>query len=262
VNPFPLLFVLHVLVTLLAACAQESGPRLKPVPIEYRSESAMPRILVYSHTAEYRHQSIPDGIHMIQELGDAHDFDVDHSEDPALFETRDLSQYKAIVWLSTSGDALSDEGKAAFEAYMKAGGGYVGIHAAADTEYGWPFYGGLLGCNAWFQNHPKIQEARLEVDDREHPSTKHLGAEWALTDEWYNYKANPAPCVTVLMRLDETSYENPEHAMGANHPIAWHHAYGGGRAWYTGLGHRAELYAMPEYQQHVLGGILWAAGLE
>lgn len=219
------------------------------------------RILVYSHTAKYRHASIPDGVTMIHELGDAHDFDVDHSEDPALFESRGLAQYRAIVWLSTTGDALSAKGKAAFQAYLRGGGGYVGIHAAADTEYGWPWYGGLLGCGAWFKSHPKIQEARLVVVDRAHESTRHLEADLMITDEWYNYRENPAPCVHVLMRLDESSYAPGEGAMGTNHPIAWHHEYEGGRAWYTGLGHRPELYAMPEFRGHVLGGILWAARL-
>jgi type 1 glutamine amidotransferase len=220
-----------------------------------------PRVAVYSHTAAYRHESIEAGVRMLEALGATHGFGVEHGEDPAWFEAQDLAQYSAIVWLNTSGDALTPNGKAAFAAYVENGGGYVGIHAAADTEYGWPWYGELLGCGAWFRSHPQIQPARIVVEDAAHASTRHLPANLVLTDEWYNYRANPAACTHVLLELDETSYASGDGAMGASHPIAWAHAVGRGRAWYTGLGHPSELYALPEFRAHVLCGLLWAARL-
>ena len=123
----------------------------------------------------------------------------------------------------------------AFEDYIQAGGGYAGVHAAADTEYDWGWYGDLVG--AYFNSHPANQTATVDVEDAEHPSTACVPAEWARFDEWYNYRANPRPDVNVLATLDESSYSPGGGAMGADHPIAWYHEFDGGRSWYTGMGH-------------------------
>src|SRR5690606_18918756 len=163
---------------------------------------------------------------------------------------------EAVVFLSTTGDVLNDEQQAAFEAYIQDGGGYAGIHAASDTEYDWPWYGDLVG--AYFDSHPAIQEATVEVEDHAHPSTAHLPQEWVRTDEWYNFQDNPRGDVHVLAALDEETYDGG--GMGADHPIAWCHDYDGGRAWYTGGGHTSESFTDPEFVQHLLGGIQTAAG--
>ena len=217
------------------------------------------RIAVYSHTAGFRHESIEAGVAMLEALGAEHGFSVEHTEDPAWFESRNLGVYAAIVWLNTTGSALSPTGKAAFQAYVERGGGFVGVHAAADTEHVWPWYGELLGCGAWFASHPDIQAARVLVRDADHPSTRHLPAALQLTDEWYNFEESPSVCTRVLLALDEQSYSPGPGAMGADHPLAWAREFVRGRAWYTALGHRPELYAQPEFREHVLGGILWAA---
>jgi type 1 glutamine amidotransferase/regulation of enolase protein 1 (concanavalin A-like superfamily) len=219
-----------------------------------------PKVLVFSKTAGFRHASIPSGIAAIRQLGADHGFAVDATEDAAQFTSARLAQYDAVVWLSTTGDVLNAAQEAAFEAYIKQGGGYVGVHAAADTEYGWSWYGGLVG--AYFQSHPANQTARVRVTDRAHPSTRDLPAEWTRFDEWYNYAASPRQRVHVLAELDESSYSPGSGAMGADHPIAWCHGYDGGRAWYTGMGHTNESYAEKEFLQHVLGGIRYAAGIE
>lgn len=195
---------------------------------------------------------------MIRELGANHDFSVEATEDATAFTPENLSQYEAVVWLSTTGDVLNDQQQAAFEQYVQAGGGYAGIHAASDTEYDWPWYGELVG--AYFDSHPEIQEATVDVEDPAHPSTKHLPAEWTRTDEWYNYQSNPRANVHVLASLDESSYTGGN--MGADHPIAWCHNYDGGRAWYTGAGHTEESYTEPAFRKHVLGGIRTAAGAQ
>jgi type 1 glutamine amidotransferase len=220
------------------------------------------RILVFSKTAGYRHASIPDGIALVRRLGRELGTAVDETEDSSVFTPEALRGYRAVVWLSTSGTVLTESGRAAFEAYMRAGGGYVGVHSASDTEYEWPWYGGLLGCNAWFLKHPKIQPATLVTADIPHPSTRGLPARFPFTDEWYNFRNNPAPRVNVLLRIDESSYDPGEGAMGADHPMSWFHEYGGGRVWYTALGHRPETFADPLFRSHLLGGIRWAAGLE
>ncbi|MEV4758624.1 ThuA domain-containing protein [Micromonospora sp. NPDC049559] len=213
------------------------------------------KILVFSKTAGFRHSSIPTGIAAIRQLGTANGFAVDATEDAAAFTTGNLAQYQAVVWLSTTGDVLNDAQQAAFQSYIAAGGGYVGVHAAADTEYSWPWYGGLVG--AWFASHPAIQQATLRIEDRANPSTAHLGPTWTRTDEWYNYRTNPRTNVRVLASLDESSYSGG--SMG-DHPITWCQNYGGGRSWYTGLGHTEESYADPNFTRMLLGGIQVAAG--
>jgi cytochrome c len=214
------------------------------------------KVLVFSKTAGFRHDSIPTGIDRIRQLGAANNFAVDATEDASQFKDKTLEGYDVVVFLSTTGDVLNGNQQAAFERYITDGGGFVGIHAAADTEYDWPFYGQLVG--AYFKSHPAIQQATVKVADKVHPSTKHLPDRWVRTDEWYDYRANPRGNVHVLASLDETTYNGA--TMGADHPIAWCQTYEGGRSWYTGGGHTKESYGEPAYQQHILGGIQWAAG--
>ncbi|MEV5883934.1 ThuA domain-containing protein [Streptomyces sp. NPDC052020] len=215
------------------------------------------RILVFSRTAGFRHSSIDDGITALRELGAAHHFTVDTTEDGQAFTTTNLARYRAVVFLSTTGDVLNGTQQTAFEQYIQGGGGYVGIHAAADTEYDWPFYGGLAG--AWFRSHPAVQSATVEVEDRAHDATAHLGGAWQRTDEWYDYRTNPRTTAHVLASLDESSYTGG--TMSGDHPIAWCKDYRGGRAFYTGGGHTDESFTEPAFRRHLLGGIRWAAGM-
>ena len=212
-------------------------------------------VLIFSKTAGYRHANIPDGIEAIRKLGQENTFSVEATEDAAFFTKENLAKFQVVVFLSTTMDVLNDEQQAVFENYVRSGGGFVGIHAAADTEYDWAWYGKLVG--AYFESHPKIQEAIIRVKNASHVSTKHLPADWTCTDEWYNYK-NMNPDVHVLCQLDESTYEGGKN--GANHPIAWYHEFDGGRAFYTGRGHTSESFSEPAFLQHVLGGILYAAG--
>jgi type 1 glutamine amidotransferase len=153
---------------------------------------------------------------------------------------------------------LDDDQQAAFERYIRAGHGFVGVHSAADTEYDWPWYGGLVG--AYFASHPEVQTATVHVEETDHPSTESLPDRWVRTDEWYNFRSNPRddPNVHVLAALDETSYAGG--TMG-DHPIAWYHAYDGGRGWYTAGGHTADSYAERLFIDHVRGGIQYALGV-
>jgi type 1 glutamine amidotransferase len=218
---------------------------------------AAARVLVFSRTTGFRHDSIPDAVAALGALGAEHGFGVDASEDPAVFSDAGLAPYQAVVFLLTTGEVLDDSQQAAFERYIQAGRGYVGVHSASDTEYGWPWYGGLVG--AYFSHHPAIQPAAILVEDRDHPSTAGLPARWERTDEWYDFRTNPRGAVQVLARLDEASYSGGQ--MGADHPIAWYQAYDGGRSWYTAGGHTRESYQEPAFLQHLLGGLQYAAGL-
>lgn len=214
------------------------------------------KVMVFSKTAGFRHASIPDGIAAIQSQGAENDFEVDATEDAAAFADANLAQYQAVVFLSTTGDILDGDQQAAFERYIQAGGGFVGIHSAADTEYDWSWYGELIG--AYFKSHPQIQTATVKVADRIHPSTAMLPKSWVRTDEWYNFRANPRGKVHVLATLDESTYSGGANA--PDHPIAWCHEYDGGRAWYTAGGHTNESYSEPLFLAHLLGGIEFAAG--
>ncbi|MFW6691180.1 ThuA domain-containing protein [Streptomyces sp. MAR4 CNX-425] len=238
---------------LLTAMALNSSPAVAEKPAD-KSEGE--HVLVFSKTAGFRHDSIPDGIATIRELGAENGFTVDATEDSGAFTPGNLQQYDAVVFLSTTGDVLNASQQRAFEDYVRSGGGYVGVHAAADTEYDWPFYGGLVG--AYFDSHPQIQQATVEVEDHDHPATAHLGEEWVRTDEWYNYRTNPREQARVLATLDEGSYSGGN--MGGDHPISWCQTYEDGRSFYTGLGHTKESYAEPEFRTHLLGGIQYAAG--
>ncbi|MFG1882326.1 ThuA domain-containing protein [Micromonospora sp. NPDC049102] len=213
-------------------------------------------VLVFSKTAGFRHDAIPVGIQTIRDLGAANSFTVTATEDAAAFTTGNLAQYEAVVFLNTTGDVLNATQQTAFESYVGSGGGYVGVHAAADTEYDWPFYGNLVG--AWFASHPAIQQANVKVEDRGHAATGHLPQTWTRTDEWYNYRTNARSTAHVLATLDESSYSGG--GMGADHPHSWCKSYSGGRSFYTGSGHTQASYAEPAFRNHLLGGIRYAAG--
>ncbi|MFJ2604011.1 ThuA domain-containing protein [Streptomyces sp. NPDC087425] len=211
-----------------------------------------PRLLVFTRTTAYRHDSIPAAVTAVREL--AHR-PVDHTEDPAVLEG-ELDGYAAVVFLSTSGEVLTPAGRERLAAYVDGGGGFVGVHAAACTEYEWPYYGDLLGAR--FDRHPACQPGRVITDDRDHPATRHLPAVWEFTDEWYDFRSNPRSSVRVLLSADETSYEGG--AMGPDHPLAWCRAQAAGRVFYTSLGHATEAYADEDFRAHLRGGLEWATG--
>jgi type 1 glutamine amidotransferase len=214
-------------------------------------------VLVFSKTSGYRHDSIPSGIAAIRALGEQDNFGVDASEDARIFNDESLAQYPVVVFLNTTGDIFNPGERAAFERFVRHGGGFVGIHAASDTEYDWPWYGRLLGT--YFRRHPAIQSATLKVVDPSHRSTRHLPIRWTRRDEWYDFRSDLDRDITVLIRIDEATYRGGR--MGADHPISWYHTYDGGRGWYTALGHTAESYSEPLFLEHLRGGIRWAAGL-
>lgn len=226
------------------------------VTLTAREKNCVLRLLVFSKTGGFRHASIKDGITAIKKLAAEKGVAVDFTEDASLFTDANLAHYNAVVFLLTSGDILDNAQKAAFERYIRGGGGYAGVHSAADTEHQWSWYGELVG--AYFRSHPHIQPATVDVIDRHNPSTSMLPQHWMRTDEWYNFATNPRNSVHVLMTVDEKTYQGG--TMGAFHPIAWYHAYDGGRAWYTALGHTSESYSEPLFLQHLWGGIMYAAG--
>ena len=212
-----------------------------------------PAVLVFSKTNGYRHGSIPAGIAAIKAMGEANKFTVEATEDSLAFTDENLSKYKAVIFLSTTGNVLGEAQEKALEKFIQHGGGFVGVHAAADCEYDWPWYVKMVGAS--FLSHPEQQVAKLLVKDKSQGSTKQLPDTWERKDEWYNFKSMN-PDVKVLITIDENSYKGGKN--GDNHPMAWFHDYDGGRAFYTELGHTEESFSEPLYLQHLLGGIQYA----
>ncbi len=218
-------------------------------------QSPTPKVLVFSKTEGFRHTSIEAGIEAVKKFGEENGFEVEATEDASLITESYLNQFDAVVFMHTTGDIFDDFQQYEFKRYCQAGGGFVGIHAAADTEYSWPWYGELVG--AYFNGHPNNPNVRnadiIRVNDT-HTSCTHLPEKWNRDDEWYNYK-NLNEDMTVLLNLDETSYEGGTN--GENHPISWIHDRGDNKMFYTGLGHTDESFSEEPFLKHILGGITY-----
>ncbi len=212
------------------------------------------RVLVFTRTAGFRHDAIPVTVETLQALARDEGLEIDASEDPARFEDATLSRYTAVVFAHTTREVLDRPQQAAFERYVAAGGGFMGVHAAADSGYTWPWYGDLVG--AWFARHPEgLQTVRVVFENGAGPEGVQ---DWRVTDEIYDYRRNPRPFVQVTASIDPASH--PDGGMGDDHPIAWCHTTAGGRAWYTGLGHDPALYADPVFRAQLLRGLRYVSG--
>ncbi len=228
--------IASLLIALLAACSEPTpAPRF--------------HALVFSRTSGFRHDAIPPALAAIRQLGRTHDFTVDATEDPSVFSDASLARYQVVVFALTTGDVLSDAQQAAFERYVRSGRGFAGIHSASDTEYDWPWYGGLVG--AYFRTHGAIEQGTVIVNDTAHALTAALPGRWVRTDEWYQFRSAPPANARILATLDGPS----------PHAIIWCQRYDGGRAFYTAAGHTAASYAEAPFLAHLLKGIEYAAGV-
>ena len=215
------------------------------------------QVLIFSRTAGFRHASIPTAVAALMSLQVTGGYQAEATEDAGAFTAANLMRFQVVVFALTSGDVLDDAQQAAFESWVAAGGGTVGIHSASDTEYDWAFYGDLIG--AYFKEHPAIQMATVRVEATDHPIMAAVPTSWVRSDEWYAFVTNPRPRVTVLATVDEATYAGG--TMGSDHPIIWAHmTVGGARSFYTALGHTPESYAEAPFRQHLVNGIRWAAG--
>jgi len=210
------------------------------------------RMLVFTKTVGYRHDSIPAAIAAIRTLAARHGIEIDHTEDAATFHRDKLSGFKVVGFVNTTGNVLDGEQQRAFEAFVAGGGGYLGVHSAADTGYDWPWYGDLVG--AWFKSHPPgLQTGTVRFA---RPLGGSWPVAWRVTDEFYNFRSRPKGEAALVAALDESTYEGGE--MGPDHPISWCQKVYGGRSWYTGLGHRPELFVDAVFLAHLEKGVLYA----
>ncbi|MEU7577295.1 ThuA domain-containing protein [Streptomyces sp. NPDC041068] len=220
------------------------------------------RVLVFSKVTNFPHDSIPAGVEAIEKLGAEHGFEVEATDDASAFTDANLARFQAIVFNNTNstpekGDLLDAAQRAAFQKYVRAGGGWVGLHAASASERDWDWYEGLVG--AIFDKHPEVQTGRIKVLDHAHPSTKGLPELWERTEEWYNWRTNPTGKVHTLaqvkVRDGVTGLDE-----GVDQPWSWCQNYDGGRSWYTAGGHATSAFQEEGFLRHILGGIQWAAG--
>jgi len=219
------------------------------------NKSIPPRLLIYSKTKAFRHECIEPGSTALQSYLKGYGITSTFSEDSSLFTSDGLKDFDVVMFFQTTGNVLDSAQEVAFQNYVRSGKGFVGVHAAADTEYDWPWFVKLVGAS--FSDHPDIQTAVLQKVDTAHMSCKHLPDRWSRADEYYNFKEAPKG-VKVVLTADEATYQGG--TMGANHPIAWYQTYDGGRSFYTALGHTVESYKDTMFLEHVRQGIIWASG--
>ena len=246
---FSIFLILSVLLGVLAISAEGAAEQKKL------------NVLVFSKTAGYRHTSIPAGIKTITTLGQQKGWIVTATEDATLFTDAFLSRFDVCVFLNTTMTVLDEAQEKAFAAFIRSGKGFVGIHAAADCEYDWKWYGELNG--AFFKTHPPYQQATINIESTNHPAMKpFIGMKtFTIEDEWYSFKENPRGKVTVLASLDESTIKklpkDDSWRMG-DHPVIWYHEFEGARAFYTVFGHGDSSFENEKIQQHLFYAIEWA----
>ena len=219
------------------------------------SEKTTFSVIVLTETQGFvHHEAIKEGVKLITRLGKENQFNVTHTNSSEYLSETELKKSDVLIFLCTTLDVLDDNEQERMKNFIRNGKGFVGIHSATDTEYNWEWYGKLVG--AYFLDHPKIQEAKIQTINKEHISTRHLEDIWEIEDEWYNFK-DFNPNINELLNLDEKSYSGGKN--GEYHPITWYHEFEGGRSFYTALGHKGETYKDERFIQLLLGGILYAA---
>ena len=228
-------------------------------PAAARDAQGRPKVLLFSHSTGYRHASIEPGVAAIQGLGAREKMTIVASEDPNVFSEAGLKDIDAIVLLSTSTDPKKPESewfqgarRDALQAFVHRGGGVVGIHAASDSHYNWPWYQQMIGGH--FARHPQgTPEGTIHVEDRKHPATKMLPADVRRVDEWY-YFDDYDPRAKLLVTLDPATIG--EKDVNPN-PVSWAKEFEGGRVFYTAMGHTNESYTDRNMLDHLAGGLKW-----
>ena len=233
------------------------------------------KVLLITETAGWHHESISNGITAINELAATHNFEVERQQNAQKITESRLMEFEAVIFLSTTEDIFDDTEQAAFEKYIQSGKGFIGIHAASDTEYQWEWYTKLVG--RMFHIHPEQQTATLEIIDHNFPGLEHFPNTLLWTDEWYDFGEEKVDDLNYLVTVDENSFnpavtwenrdpdetgnmvDRTSKGMGAFHPISWYHEFDGGRSFYTALGHIEKVYENPWFLAHLYGGIYYAA---
>lgn len=217
---------------------------------------AQTNVLVFSKTNGFRHASIADGQEMFKKLAEGNNWKLTFSEDSLMISNKVLSKIDVLVFLSTTGNIFGDDQKKALQKYIHKGGGFVGIHAATDTEMDWKWYVDMVG--GAFKSHPKQQNATINIINHDFKAMQHFGKTWLHFDEWYNFRNPINPNAVVLATVDESTYKGG--TMGANHPVVWYQNYEGGKIFTTALGHTKESYTNPDFVKMIQEAVVWTGG--
>jgi type 1 glutamine amidotransferase len=241
------------LLVLVCGCGSQQSPAGPTVP-SGAPDSTRARVLMVTTTAGFRHDSIGTAVASVRSLaGSTNEFTVVATEDLSAVAQPTLTSYDVVMFALTSGELpLSGEQQAALLNFVSEGRGFIGVHSATDTLYGWPEYGRLIG--AYFKEHPWTQQADVLVEDQAHPSTSGLGGRFSIREEFYTFSDNPRGRVQVLLRLDPASVGTT-----GDYPLAWAHSFGAGRVYYNALGHFSETWTDARFQRQLAGAIRWAA---
>ncbi|WP_326552497.1 ThuA domain-containing protein [Micromonospora sp. NBC_01813] len=215
------------------------------------------QVLVFTNTEGVAHPSTAKGVNAIRTLGNNNGFTIDVSRNGTVFTPENLANYAAVVFLNNTGDILDDNQQEAFEDYVKAGNGYIGVHAAVDAEPDWAFYRDLVGTTS--TGTTASGAGVIDVADRFHPSTSTVSRELTIDENYLNFTDNVRGIQHVLATVNTDTIS--DSSMGYDHPVSWCQDYQGGRSWYTGLGSAPDTFTIGAVRKHLLGGIQWAAGV-
>jgi uncharacterized protein len=250
----PAFTITSIAVVALALAAPAASPTPKASPSPAPAKPA--RLLVVTVTKGYKHESIPDLVRLVTDIGTetgAFTVDVAATDEDLAAKTSAsaLAGYDGIVLPSTTGD-LPVADRDGLLRWIEDGHALIGMHAASDTFHGFPAYLDLLGGE--FAHHGPQVKVHVLVDDRTHPATQTLGESFDVFDEIYQFKRFDPARVRLLLSMDK----HPETGEPGRFPLAWTREPGKGRVFYTALGHRPDVIATPWYREHVRGGMLWA----
>jgi uncharacterized protein len=226
--------------------------------------STAKNVLIYTRNGKgYVHENIPAGVECLKGICRQNHWNCTVTDDPALFTPEKLRSYDVLVFSNTNNEAFdSDEQRKAFQAYIRSGGGFVGIHSACGSERDWPWFWANLGGK--FIRHASFQKINLVVIDPTHPSTSFLPAVWNWHKDECYYLDNLNPDIHVLLAADLTKIQDdeknqyPGRVFGDYFPVCWRHQFEGGRQWFTSIGHFPEDYKDENFIKHLAGGVRWA----
>jgi type 1 glutamine amidotransferase len=232
------------------------------------------KVMLFSGTGWFRHPDIPIVNGWIVRLGAEHNMQIDVSETGNDISKEKLSYYDVLLFNNANvlDKVFNEEQRKAIEDWYKAGGAIVGLHALLVHQENWPWIMELGGCD--FNSDSEFLKAKVVVDSEamDHPAVKGMGKEFWYEADWTNHTkvVTGLPGLQVLLRVDESTYEPVREyfktrggeAMGKDHPIAWTRDWGGGRFFYTELGHDIRSLDTDFGRQHLIEGIKWVAKKE
>jgi len=259
--------------TVLPFASAQSTATTPPIP--HTKPIHLKHILVIGETKGFEHDSVPAAMNAIYVMGkETGLWDTTLRTDTELITKKDLGRnsknlkyFDAIVFASTTGELdLDDSQKQDMMSFIKEDGkGFVGIHAALDTNYKWPEYGEMIG--GWFDQHPWMTfNAPIVTEDPDFPAVRHFPKAFVKYDEIYQPKEWSRDKVNVLLSLDASKLDYAAggtrvHRQDHDFAVAWDKMYGKGRVFYSTLGHTEESWDDPDIKKMYFEAVRWVLGM-